>query len=174
MTWQDEMNHEPTRKYHEALSMLLSRFGAENILEIGVATGISTRAFLENKGVRHLTSLDPNECNEAVQHIAEIKRTGDWTFHHMTSQEYLADCKRTFDLVYVDGDHHYQSCKHDLDKGWEVLEHGGWILCHDVFHRHNFDGEYGIAKAVAQFVVEKEQEAHIHPSYPCIIYLQKP
>jgi predicted O-methyltransferase YrrM len=39
--------------------------------------------------------------------------------------------ERSFDLVFVDGDHRYGMAQFDLSQGWRVLVQGGTMAAHD-------------------------------------------
>lgn len=51
------------------------------------------------------------------------------------------------DFVFIDGDHRYEACLHDLELSWEILRPGGIIVVHDALCRL----QPGVRRAVAEF-----------------------
>ena len=54
---------------------------------------------------------------------------------------------KTFDLIYIDGDHSYEACLHDLKASARLLRDGG-ILCGDDFKPE----EPGVIQAVREYL----------------------
>lgn len=52
--------------------------------------------------------------------------------HIMRSAEYFETCDKTFQYVYLDGDHSYEGCRFDFEQAAAHTEDGGLILLHDV------------------------------------------
>lgn len=52
--------------------------------------------------------------------------------HRMTSDEYFQINKTKFDVIFVDGLHHYEQVQKDLINSLKVLNKGGLILIHDM------------------------------------------
>jgi len=183
--WENQMAHVPTREYYEAIkeyfgnSFYKKGLDGKKVLEIGVQEGISTRAFLELGAELH--SVDPNLYENAKE---VVKSTGkEWKFYGMKSDEYFKECKEKFDLVYIDGDHHYQTTKNDLNNAMNHIKTPGIIVVHDFTHPYNFDYRkkncraekgYGITQACCEFLNERKNLiAHIMPPNPSflIIYI---
>ena len=53
----------------------------------------------------------------------------------MTSDEFFKNNKDQFDLIFIDGLHHYNQVKKDIINSVEVLKDGGIILMHDCLPR---------------------------------------
>jgi predicted O-methyltransferase YrrM len=41
---------------------------------------------------------------------------------------------KTFDLLFIDGDHSYQGCTNDLENWFPLLSSGGHVVLHDCYH----------------------------------------
>jgi hypothetical protein len=53
--------------------------------------------------------------------------------HRMTSDEFFGSWTgEPFDLVFIDGLHTYEQAAKDIRNSLKVLDHGGWILLHDM------------------------------------------
>ncbi|HEY1448014.1 MAG TPA: class I SAM-dependent methyltransferase [Caulobacteraceae bacterium] len=55
--------------------------------------------------------------------------------HRMTSDAFFADNFETFDVVFIDGLHHYDQVRRDIVNALKVVRPGGWIALHDMFPR---------------------------------------
>jgi len=55
----------------------------------------------------------------------------------MTSDEFFADNTTVFDLVFIDGLHHYDQCWRDLENSLACLAPDGFVLIHDVLPRNS-------------------------------------
>src|ERR1700752_67205 len=119
-----------------------------NVLEIGTRAGISTAALLlgveENGG--HVWSVDIDDCSKVF--------TGhpQWTFiqsdsRQLTSTAFGSDGIPSFDLFFVDGDHSFEGCLHDLTN---YGSHSKVIMVHDTDCPDTFPG---VRKAVQKFLV---------------------
>ena len=52
--------------------------------------------------------------------------------HRMTSDDFFKENKIKFDVIFIDGLHHYDQVQKDLISSLKVLNHGGLILIHDM------------------------------------------
>jgi hypothetical protein len=102
-----------------------------NIVEIGVRSGVSTKAFLyglRDRGHKnaHLYSIDINNCAQncpqGLEHL--------WTFIEGDAREVVWN--KEIDVLLIDGDHSYDGVKADYDKYMPFVKDGGLILFHDV------------------------------------------
>lgn len=110
----------------ELLNYLAAKYGLKRYLEIGVQNKDSNfnRIICESK-----TGVDPDP--EAKAHLV---MTSDAFFDHYTKGEpdLNADALRlTFDLVFIDGLHHAEQVKKDVDNALNCLNPGGFIVLHD-------------------------------------------
>lgn len=103
---------------------LILEYDIKSFLEIGFGRGYGTlcaaMAMHENGG-GSITTIDPNFDQE---HIDRLKQAfpKEWfdmiTFVSDHSQNYLFEHDDSYDFIYIDGDHVYESVKRD----WELCE----------------------------------------------------
>jgi len=182
--WDKQMAHKPTKEYYDAIKEYFGdtfyKKGLEgkNVLEIGMQFGISARAFLE-MGAK-LTSVDPTIYVETLDNIGDLRK--NLTLKQMTADKYFSECKDKFDLIYIDGDHHYKTTKSDLNNAMNHIKKPGIIVVHDFLHNNNFrydlkkckaEKGYGITQACCEFLKERGLGAEIKQPYPgfLIIYI---
>ena len=176
--WEEFMAHEPTKLYYEKLNEIIwEHVRCKQLfecLEIGFDVGISARAFLSYPNIT-LTSVDPGEVDIGMKEM-ELMNVGDqWKFHPIFSDVFFKTCIWTYDIIYIDGDHSYQQTKKDFDNAWKFLKPGGLLIGHDFLHQKNFmnDADYGITKAVSEFIKEQNVNATIYPPNPGLIVIKK-
>lgn len=109
------------------INKLIRDNNLRSYLEIGVSNPYSN--FLKIKCARKV-SVDPcQECEYFSQEcIREFKRFID---HQTTSDEFFANNKETFDIIFVDGDHSYRQSLADLNNALKVVRTGGFVVMHD-------------------------------------------
>lgn len=151
---------------------------ARNILEIGRNRGFSTLAFagalkfnemgweeqpslkqrpdvdydvLEAKSPGKLVSLDVVTFPEATSLIETQGLASYVDYVTMDSKRYVP--KTMFDIIFIDGDHSYQGCLHDVQHFIPTfLRPGGYFILHDYFGWY----ENGINLSPIKAVIEKE------------------
>jgi len=77
------------------------------------------------------TEFSQNINNFMVQHIV--------TAHRTTSEEAAKHFNNPISVLFIDGDHSYKACKHDIAAWYDMVEEGGFILFHD-YGNKNFQG----------------------------------
>jgi predicted O-methyltransferase YrrM len=88
-----------------------------NIIEVGMFAGHSTVCLLEHFPEAKVTSLDPGKFSE-ISHIPIKERYGDrFTFIPSTLPKTEVE---TPDLVFIDGNHSYESVVKDIKKTFEI------------------------------------------------------
>jgi hypothetical protein len=133
--------------------------------EIGVDKGIFSQRILELARPRKLYLIDPwfpdltgakipspeqryvlvseKFATHAARGIVEILREPS-----ETAAIRFADL--SLDWIYIDGDHHYEAVKRDLDLYFPKVKKGGFIICDDYHFAGNFDD--GVTRAVDEFM----------------------
>ena len=96
----------------DIINMLARRVDAASYLEIGCSN------------------------NECFNHIDISKKVGvdpkKGGTLRMTSDEYFSKYNDKFDIVFVDGLHHYEQIIKDIDNSLAVLNDNGFIIIHDL------------------------------------------
>ena len=52
--------------------------------------------------------------------------------HRMTSDEFFSQNKKDFDVIFIDGLHHYEQCQKDVINSLKFLNLNGYIFIHDL------------------------------------------
>lgn len=131
--------------------------GARIFLELGVRSGISTRALLVacRKIDGCLISLDIDPCEEAKKRIQEMGLEKHWVFIQRNDKELLTIWKYgKVNMVYLDSDHDEAHTKEELEICHKILKKGGLILVHDTLSPNYA----GIMKAIKVFLAEHKKE----------------
>lgn len=171
----------PKEQYIDSLTELEKPFGQfvmelvaaskpKKVLEIGTGWGIFSGAILSGSPDSQITTVDKIPFENLKEFNMRMALFGDGkkTIEAITgpSQEVLprlAKEKRMFDLIYIDGDHGYEAVLEDLLHAWPMLLNGGTLLMDDVMHAHNFDGDYGVTRALWDFMRREDIKAHLLP-----------
>jgi len=130
------------------LCNLVSKDRKLNMIEIGVWCGESTALFALSGFFESIDTIDPwdNDLHDQLKKEFEINtRHWDYIKHHTEYSQNCADKfqDKSYDFVYIDGAHDYQSVKKDIELYLPKLRKGCWIGGHD----YMVDG-YGVTKAV--------------------------
>ena len=104
----------------EILIRIAAAIEAQTYLEIGTRNTGDNFDLIPVTGER--VGVDP-------QAGADIGK--DRKLMRMTSDDFFAGNKRTFDLVFVDGDHSHEQSARDMDNALGCLNAGGVIVMHD-------------------------------------------
>lgn len=103
------------KNHTDVLNLIASKIGAKWYLEIGVYNPDHN---FNHIAVERKVSVDPDPAAGAL-----LKLTSDEYFALFPGQ--------TFDLVFIDGLHHADQVKKDIQNGWNCLNVGGVIVLHD-------------------------------------------
>lgn len=109
---------------------VVSRTNPTNILEIGFNRGSSSLLFLYLSDAK-VTSIDIVDKPESVNYLTKTFKD---RFSFVLGNSFELDMKSlgTFDLVFIDGDHEYNSVIRDLDQSLKVKPK--YILFDDYEH----------------------------------------
>ena len=99
-----------------------------NILELGCNIGVSTRLFLHHAS--HVTGVDMNYPNEIS---AITKQFNNFKFIHSSFDSFFSNNDEFYDLIYIDGDHTYNSVLLDISNALNCINTGGVIAGHDYY-----------------------------------------
>ena len=101
----------------------------ESILEIGFGRGYSTlcaaKAMCDHGIEGKITTVDPNIDEAFLKHLYKIF-PNQWfekiEFVKKTSDDFFLENKAPFDLVYIDGDHRYETVKNDWNNSKKIFK----------------------------------------------------
>jgi len=126
----------------------------KTLLELGVRSGVSTRAFLLGCKVTggHLWSVDISEIRVPNIHFGDDWGLSEfWTFtQHMNDLDYEWD--KPLDLLFIDTSHTYEQTLAELNKFTPYVKRNGIVLLHDSL----LDGVegWGVLRAIKTFLSE--------------------
>ena len=102
----------------EVINHFIRARGFRSFLEIGTAMGETFRAV----DCTVKASVDPDMSTDAT--------------YHMTSDEYFAQYRDKFDIIFIDGLHECHQAMRDILNALEHLNPGGVIVMHDCHPKH--------------------------------------
>jgi len=105
----------PTRA--DVINFYAKKIGAKSYLEIGVQTGATFHAVQ----IDHKVGVDPDPHSEATIHT--------------TSDLFFSLNGEKFDIIFVDGLHHWETALRDIDNAVAILNDGGVIVVDDIAPR---------------------------------------
>lgn len=107
------------------IQRLINKINAQSYLEIGLGAGGVFRSI--KCPTKH--GVDPQYGNYEYEKGTKcsIKPT-----HQMTSDEFFAQNKETFDVILIDGMHEAGYVERDINNSLSCLNDGGYIVCHDM------------------------------------------
>ena len=98
----------------DVIQFLITNFNYKNYLEVGVQYKENwDKIICENK-----TGVEPNNLH-------------DENIYCGTSDDFFSQNKRTFDIIFIDGNHVYEQVIKDVHNALSVIETGGSIVFHD-------------------------------------------
>lgn len=139
------------------------------VTEVGVDEGKNALNILKNLNVEKIYLIDPYNDNEsygadkdyiekakksAIKRLRKYKEKITWLYEY--SDDAIAKIPMC-DYIYVDGNHHYQYIKKDLELYFDKVKDGGVFAGHDIENKEVF-------KAVSEVVVNNKLEGWV--SYP--------
>lgn len=98
----------------DIINTLIQKIDAKKYLEIGVSIGQN----LASINCEYKIGVDPNVNSPATFHI--------------TSDEFFEKNQETFDVIFIDGLHHADQVLKDILNSLDILNDGGYIICHDM------------------------------------------
>lgn len=96
------------------INFLIQKINAKKYLEIGVSDGVN----FSNIKCEYKVGVDPE-----LQSPATI---------HLTSDDFFKNNNENFDVIFIDGLHHSDQVYRDIINSLEILNDGGYIICHDM------------------------------------------
>lgn len=161
-------------------------------IEIGVLRGDFTLKINEILKPQKIYAVDPyyfipnyrdaNNISQTKINInKEIATTQLKTYDNIeqifdTSHNFLTkQPDETFDFIYVDGDHRYESCLNDLQLSWQKLKSGGILAIDDVdadLRTEKIRNWHGVGQAAIEFY--KNHEEHFMLHYKNNVAFKKP
>lgn len=102
----------------EIINKLASKISAKTYLEIGVR---DHKKNFDKINIKYKVGVDP--CLEGYDREPTFK---------LTSDDFFAKNKETFDIIFIDGLHEARQVECDILNSLRILNKGGFIVCHDM------------------------------------------
>ena len=106
-----------------------------NLVEIGTHIGEATTIFLGFSNFKKIYCVDPFIISPYFEELFNkrlSKYFGVRCFPiRKTSEDYVKDFNEPLDMVYIDGDHSYESVQRDLKLWYNKLRANGFLCGHD-------------------------------------------
>jgi len=99
-------------------------------VEIGTFMGESATLFLGFNYIKKLHCVDVLKCRFAEKRLKFEINAGRCEIHTKSSL-LAAEEINEVDVVYIDGDHSYESAKSDIEAWWPKIPEGGVLAGHD-------------------------------------------
>lgn len=117
----------------EIIQSLIKKVGAKKYLEIGMGPGINFATI----DCEYKICVDPTP-------------TVPVTFS-LTSDAFFEQNDQTFDIIFIDGLHWSEQVLKDINNSLDVLNDGGYIICHDMNPHDEFIQRYPQPLAESQW-----------------------
>lgn len=148
--------------FSEGLKDLINYIATDspmNMVEVGCYSGESSEIFLKSGKISHINCVDPWDDEMIASYLknytpmcivesvfdSRLKMYEDqFTKYKLTSIDASGLFEdESFDFVYLDGNHEYESIKADIELWLPKIKSGGWLGGHDYYHTFP-----GVIKAV--------------------------
>ncbi len=121
------------KKYGELLARLVNYQKPKNILEFGTCLGMSTQylSFYSQK----ITTVEgcPNTQKIAMDLLSQsVKNIAHFNFVNCDFDSFLSSNSKSFDFVFIDGNHAYEPTIKYFNTLWDQLPENGLIILDDI------------------------------------------
>jgi hypothetical protein len=162
---------------------IVNKISKIKYLEIGSFEGRSTVFIKELSNLETLMAVDIWENYDELKTINFNKIYENFKynlnlgggsenikFFKTTSDDFFSNNKNYFNLIYIDGYHHYEQVKKDFVNSFNFLENGGYIICDDFMWFHYDKIELNPMKAILDCYELYKKELSIEFLYHQIIF----
>jgi len=145
--------------------------GIKNILEIGSYEGRSAIFFLDNFKNSIINCVDTwygsDEHNNFDFRVIEKNFDSNTSAFQsndrlkkfkMNSNEFFLNNSKTYDLIFVDGDHSSNQVKIDINNSWKILNKGGYLILDDYMWWFYKDLKRNPSSSINNFIVNHISE----------------
>ena len=153
-------------------------------IEVGVATGGFSEHMLKYSNLSLFVSVDmweelPNRIYKDTNARTKTEQDARYRYVQKRLSKYkqrskVLKCSSIeasqlfkpcmFDFIYIDANHKYEFIKQDINLWWPKLKRGGLIAGHDYLDGILPQGNFGVKKAVDQFVEQNQLKLYITKS----------
>lgn len=104
-------------KRTQIIQKFINQINAKKYLEIGIGCGVNHSSIYCDYKV----SVEPIPTSRLVS-----------ITHPMTSDQFFSQNKENFDIIFIDGLHWSEQVYKDIINSLNILNNGGFIICHDI------------------------------------------
>jgi hypothetical protein len=111
-------------KRTEIINAIINKINAKKYLEIGTAGHCLNFEFIDcdyKIGLEPFFNIDVGYSSKNKDFIKVIK-----------SDDFFISNGEKFDVIFIDGEHHFEQVYRDIINSLKFLEPGGYIVCHDM------------------------------------------
>jgi len=179
----------------EELPSLLIALGLNGEgVEVGVWKGIYSQCILYNSYLSKLYSVDPwrkinddeyvdmlnySQSTKEIDYESTVSELKKFNKRSKILRMTSANAAKRFennqlDFVYIDAQHSYIACKEDINRWWSKVKNGGILSGHDYLNGNLPEGEFGVKRAVDEFVDQKNLKLFVtNEAWPTWYLLKK-
>jgi|LakMenEpi03Aug12_release.lakeMendotaPanAssembly.Ray.scaffolds.fasta_scaffold08789_29 hypothetical protein len=142
----------------------------EHYVEIGCYIGESTALVLGFPQIKNLHCVDVwPDLNVKNLFDTRISTSGKnhVKIHHTSSKKFAETVNYEIDVVYIDGDHSYNSVKQDISVWYPKIKKGGFLCGHD----YNQESWPDCKRAIDEFI--NSNNFHLQTFCDCSWLIQK-
>lgn len=109
-----------TGHHHILIANILKLSNCQKFLELGIFDGLLTSH--ASKFIKKCVGVDISD---------EKIINKNFEFYKMTTTDFFKQNKETFDVIFIDADHSFESVKKDFESSLKILNKHGLIFLHD-------------------------------------------
>lgn len=118
--------HEQVSAYYEVIVEIVKGCAFESFLEIGIGCGVLTGKLSQQcPMLKQITGVDIHDGDPPPPGVEWIREVG--------SDDFFRDDGRTWDAIFIDGDHMRPQTDRDVINAMRVLNDDGLIFMHDTY-----------------------------------------
>lgn len=164
------MTTDPHRWHDDVLLALVRSFPSPPVyVEIGVASCVCFNKIAPYCFKAH--AVDPSEHATRCAEMSPAVRT--WT---MASDDFFGTYLGHPDVVFIDGDHHYEAVKRDFQNALDVLAPGGTVAIHDVWPGSEADTRPeacgDVYRLVDEIRADSRLDTYLYATFPGLLLVQ--
>ncbi|MHB1952283.1 MAG: glycosyltransferase [Sulfobacillus sp.] len=114
------MGYRKDSHHGQVVREIVRNTGCESYLELGLYDGLNISQIAPL--VRRSVGVDPNDGRLQYHNFVFCKQT---------TEEFFRNNAETFDIIFIDADHRFESVKRDFESCLRILNRGGLVLLHD-------------------------------------------
>jgi len=111
--------YNPSMMHDYLIEPLVKMMGCEKYLELGIYDGFNINKV--KKHCKYCVGVDNKD----------VRRFHDYEFILSTTDAFFENNTETFDMIFIDADHNFESVKKDFINSLKILNKFGIILLHD-------------------------------------------